>query len=50
MEEENWRNKYQRNFDKFQKTVNNAFEIIWKHFWKIERMFPNNFRKESSEC
>ncbi len=36
MEEENWKNKYQSNFDKFQKTVRSAVEIIWKSFWKNE--------------
>ncbi len=46
MEEENWKNKYQSNFDKFQKNISsNVVEIIGKNFWKIERMFPNNFRK-----
>ncbi len=43
MEEENWRNKYESNFNKFQRTVSSAVEIIWKIFWIIERMFPNNF-------
>ncbi len=39
MEEENWINKYQSNFYKFQKTVNRVVEIIEKIFEKFEECF-----------
>ncbi len=45
MEEENWRNKHQSDFNKIQKTVGRVVKIIWKIFWKMERKLPNNFQK-----